>query len=114
MVNLHTQTIEILEKHNHTFENVVWIGTLDGNQIIPKDEWEKLLNVDYNDGYGANEIYSKLAVVGKDFWLERHEYDGSEWWEYKTLPALKQSPKKMESVMQDDYPYWWDEEDESD
>lgn len=20
-------------------------------------------------------------------WLERHEYDGSEWWEYKTMPT---------------------------
>lgn len=27
-----------------------------------------------------------LIVVGKDFWLERHEYDGSEWWEFKSIP----------------------------
>jgi hypothetical protein len=28
----------------------------------------------------------KIIVVGKDWWLERHEYDGSEWWEFKTMP----------------------------
>jgi hypothetical protein len=32
------------------------------------------------------EIDMGLIVVGKDFWLERHEYDGSEWWEFKSIP----------------------------
>jgi len=27
-----------------------------------------------------------LTVAGDDWWLERHGYDGSEWWEFKTLP----------------------------
>lgn len=25
-------------------------------------------------------------IVGDDWWMERHEYDGSEWWEFKELP----------------------------
>lgn len=24
-----------------------------------------------------------LIVCGKNWWLERHEYDGAEWWEFK-------------------------------
>ena len=28
-----------------------------------------------------------LVVVGKDFWLERNNYDGSEWWEFKQVPV---------------------------
>ena len=41
---------------------------------------------EYDNGYGAAEIPMDLIVVGKDFWLERHDYDGSEWWEFKTMP----------------------------
>ena len=40
----------------------------------------------YNSGVGSREISPGLVVVGKNWWLERHEYDGSEWWEYKTKP----------------------------
>lgn len=40
----------------------------------------------YHDGFGGVEIDMGLIVVGKDFWLERHEYDGSEWWEFKSIP----------------------------
>jgi len=31
-------------------------------------------------------IRNDLYVVGEDWWLERGEYDGSEWWEFKRLP----------------------------
>jgi hypothetical protein len=27
-----------------------------------------------------------LQLVGETFWIERAEYDGSEWWEYKEIP----------------------------
>ena len=45
-------------------------------------------NFEYNDGFGSEEINTELILVGKDFWLERHEYDGSEWWEYKSMPNV--------------------------
>ena len=45
-------------------------------------------NVEYNDGYGLEEINTDLILVGKDFWLERGTYDGSEWWEYKSMPNV--------------------------
>ena len=47
-----------------------------------------ILNFNYDDGYGSTVINDGLILRGADFWLERHEYDGSEWWEYKQLPAL--------------------------
>ena len=36
--------------------------------------------------------YPFLKNLGRDFWLERHEYDGSEWWEYKSIPNLNALP----------------------
>lgn len=28
-----------------------------------------------------------LIIVGDTWWLERHEYDGCEWFEFKELPS---------------------------
>lgn len=28
-------------------------------------------------------------LVGDGWWIERAEYDGSEWWEFKTIPTEK-------------------------
>ena len=51
------------------------------------EEFAKLANKKYDNGYGGNEVPLDLIVVGKDWWLERHEYDGAEWWEFKKLPV---------------------------
>lgn len=40
---------------------------------------------EYNPGFGAQELFG--MIVFDDCWLERHEYDGSEWWEFKKLPT---------------------------
>ena len=40
---------------------------------------------DYDSGFGGQELFGTITF--KDgTWLERGEYDGSEWWEYKTTP----------------------------
>lgn len=45
-----------------------------------------VLNTEYDSGYGSQELGA--TVVFKDGnWLERGEYDGSEWWEYKSTPT---------------------------
>ena len=53
-----------------------------------EDELQFLYNlsqINYDSGYGGQELFG--IIVFKDCtWLERHEYDGSEWWERKELP----------------------------
>lgn len=45
---------------------------------------EKVLDIDYDDGYGSQEIAADLVVAFTDGgFLRREEYDGSEWWEYE-------------------------------
>ncbi|WP_421354963.1 hypothetical protein [Streptococcus suis] len=46
----------------------------------------------YDSGYGSANVATDLVVVGKNWWLERGEYDGSEWWNYK------ESPKQVNEV----------------
>lgn len=56
-----------------------------------------ITNVEYDDGYGAQEINSSLKVVFGDMsWLEREEYDGAERWVYK------HSPKPAKTAVLDD------------
>ena len=109
MINLYEEIIGILEAHNKTIADIQYI-------IYPKiinnfeSIYNKLYTVDINDfmeiakrtnydnGYGGNEIPLSLKIVGKDWWLERDEYDGSEWFEYKTLPKKPEEELSIERI----------------
>jgi hypothetical protein len=83
--NLLTETIKCLADNGKNPKDVLWIG--DASSSCTWDQFAECASFDYDDGYGGQEIYADLVIVGKDFWLERHEYDGSEWWEFKQLPT---------------------------
>ena len=54
------------------------------------DEWHNFissLNFEYDDGYGSQELYG-IIWLEDDSWLERSEYDGSEWWKYCACPEI--------------------------
>ena len=41
----------------------------------------------YDNSYGTQELFG-IIWINNGNWLERHEYDGSEWWEYKSPPVI--------------------------
>ena len=84
MTNLKEETLRILNKNGKSADDVVWVGTFECEMPV-QSFWEQA-DAEYYAGYGLENVNSNLLVVGKDFWLERHEYDGSEWWEFKELP----------------------------
>ena len=43
--------------------------------------------VNYFDGYGSQEWDGWISFTDGS-WIERSEYDGSEWWAYKSCPKL--------------------------
>lgn len=85
MANLLDETIAILTRHGKAPGDVVWVGNAkySGSWL----DFAALANFEYDAGYGAECIPLDLRVVGHSWWLERHEYDGSEWWEFKALPV---------------------------
>jgi hypothetical protein len=83
-MNLLNETKEILHDNGKTFSDVIWCGNVNGSMTVK--EFRKLANIEYNDECGTQEISNSLVVVGKNWWLERGEYDGKEWWEFKQLP----------------------------
>ena len=87
----------ILEENGKTIFDVLWFGT---KEAVFDVDIQKLFSVDYDDGFGGQEIPSELIVVGEDWWLERHEYDGSEWWEFKTMPVKPTAIKQGANLLQ--------------
>ena len=97
MTNLLQETIRELNQHNKTWNDVLWVGGSDFTISI--EDFKKLANRDYDNGFGAQEVASDLKVVGKDWWLERCEYDGAEDWEYKTYPKKPSEQKSVKRVI---------------
>ena len=88
-MNLARETLDILKECGKTIQDARWVGYYDGdrNKRISVDEFfVAAMRTNYDNGYGSAEIDTSLVVVGDDWWLERAEYDGSEWWEFKTMP----------------------------
>ena len=63
--------------------------------------------INYDAGYGWPLITDGCMIVGDGWWLERHEYDGSEWWEFKTIPhkpdKVMWEAKKIISAIYNDF-----------
>ena len=91
-MNLLEETIDVLKKEWKKEDDVLWCGSEDF--WFTWEEFKKVADTIYDKGYGAPKVATDLVVVGKDFWLERHEYDGAEWWELKTTPKKPEIHKK--------------------
>lgn len=104
MTNLLLETLKVLEEHGKSLDDVLWVGSRDGTEMIPLSVFKSDANRMYDAGYGSNKVSLYLVIVGTDWWLERAEYDGSEWWEYKTLPMLMPNTKivKMSRFFEED------------
>lgn len=96
MINLLKETLDILSKNHKTPQDVEWCGNK--QEHFSWNHFEKIANIEYDNDFGINEICSDLLVVGKNWWLERNEYDGREWWEYKKLPIRPAEEKLIDSV----------------
>jgi hypothetical protein len=96
--NLLHETEEFLGLHGIRPENVLWVGKSDGTLSITWNDFAKIADKEYDSGFGGNNVNGSLVVVGDTWWLERGEYDGSEWWEFKTAPILKPTALPFNNV----------------
>ena len=86
-MNLLRETLDSLHCNGKNPSDVEWVGRRSTSAVCSWDEFEKQARyIEYDNGYGIPEVPEDLVIVGAHWWLERYEYDGSEWWEYKALP----------------------------
>ena len=58
-----------------------------GYSLSDFEKFLEQLDFNYYSGYGWQKLYGIIWYEGGS-WSERGEYDGSEWWEYKSLPEI--------------------------
>lgn len=95
MENLYKETLEVLISNWKTEKDVEYI--LWYTEFSTYSDWDEVYNTwkwfksnadfNYDNGYGGHNVQGEIKVVWKDFWLERWEYDWSEWWEFKEFPT---------------------------
>lgn len=99
MENLLKETLAKLAESGKSPTDVRFVTVIreaeKGSPVGTWDEFASFADFDYDDGYGGAEINGSLKIVGDDWWLERGEYDGSEWWEFKTIPARPDKPLQL-------------------
>lgn len=87
LTNLLEETTEALERHGLKPSDVVRV--INGVASCSWEEFSSLAsNINYDAGFGGNKIELNLKVAGADWWLERSEYDGSEWWRLCRHPGF--------------------------
>ena len=95
-MNLLQETLEDIADTGHTTDDIIYIGSLVTGHCCTLEEFTQLADVDYDDGFGSQEVASDLVIVFKDSsFLKRVEYDGSEKWEY--VPIFK-FPEKLKPI----------------
>ncbi|MDP3819802.1 MAG: hypothetical protein Q8Q57_12485 [Methylotenera sp.] len=78
------ETLEAIEDSGHSSSDVIFIGSLQTGHRCTWPEFEKLADVAYNYGYGAQLVATDLAIVFSDGQsMTRGEYAGSEFWDYR-------------------------------
>ena len=100
MNNLLEETLKVLEYLQINEKEITWVGSYDGDFAITWKEFKKIASkTNYDEDYGGQEIAEDLVIVFKDSsWLERQEYDGSEWWSYKKAPERQEKAKTFTKV----------------
>lgn len=81
-------------------QDIFWIGSMDGKYVMDWDDFkEKFNDIEYDSGFGAQEIASDLVMVMNDgTYFNRSEYDGAEGWEYNKVPVKSYNPKSFEFI----------------
>lgn len=90
LTNLFEEVVSNLKCHNYGLQDIKSITTCDEDDKIHffdiKNFLELAKTIDYDAGYGGNEINLSLRITMNDgSFFQRAEYDGSEWFEYYEL-----------------------------
>lgn len=84
-MNLLNETLDCLKILGIDEKDVY--GAYDGKSLLNWSDFKKLAkDINYDNGYGGQEINESLLIYTKSMILYRHEYDGAEGWRY--VPIL--------------------------
>lgn len=103
-MNLVKETIEDVKENGYSESDIEWVGSKDGKYGMSWDSFKKAFEkIEYDCGYGHQEVARDLVVVGNGWWLERSEYDGAEGWDFKSMPVASKNQLYFDKVLG-----WWE------
>lgn len=101
-MNLLEETVKALADNGKSLSDIVAVQGDDFGISI--DEFIQLASeTNYRCSYGTQEVATDLVIIGKDWWLERAEYDGAEWWKFKQFPQIKSNIKSVSQLANGSY-----------
>ena len=83
-MNFLDETIQALVENGKKEEDIAFVCSFP--YITSWDDFKRNANFNYDNGFGWTEIRADLKIVGDNWYLRREEYDGSEWWEFESVP----------------------------
>lgn len=97
-MNFLKETIEKLTSNGKTEADVLWVGRKYNGKYYKAtwDDFKSKANFKYDNSHCMLIIPLDLIIVGKNFWLERGEYDGAGWWEFKTQPVEPTETRELD------------------
>lgn len=103
MRNFRAETEDAIKDSGHTLDDIVFIGSKDGEYSCNWPEFRTLADREYDSGFGASEVATDLIIAfsdGSTMW--RGEYDGSEWWEFSKPFQMPEKSKPIEFIFAED------------
>ncbi len=92
-MNLLEETKIGINESGHNISDILFIGSEKTGHQCTWDQFKKIADFEYDNGFGSAGIAMDLIIVfGDAQQMTRNEYDGSEGWDYTTkfaLPATK-------------------------
>lgn len=73
------------ENYRTNMDNAIYLRK--GHTREEYEEFLTKIDREYNNGYGTQELDGVIWLTNGD-WFQRHEYDGSEYWEHMTQPDI--------------------------
>ena len=108
-MNLREETISAIKRAGQTPDSIVFVGSADGEYACSWPEFLELANRDYDAGFGAQEVAFDLVIAFSDgMVMRRHEYDGSEGWDWATPVKAATTPKRIRSLFVTDAQVGWE------
>jgi hypothetical protein len=98
-INLLQETTDKLIEHGLSPHDILWVGSDDGEFVIDWDSFAAISDSEYDNVSLPCIVAPDLVVVGADWWLERQECDGAEWWEFKRIPVINTRPREFNVLM---------------
>jgi hypothetical protein len=65
--------------------------------IAEYEELLKFLDREYSNGYGGQELFG-IIYCEDGIWIDRGEYDGTEWWNLNRYPDMRNSFDEVDVI----------------